>query len=190
MLIGAIFALVATASFAQIAFGISGALHMDTRPDERFMDNFDRLAWYGGFGELYLGEFGIGLGFNFQKWNDELLATEFINYDFTLYGQYHLFGATAFLDPFAEAGIGLMGYDFANEIDDPNTEAPIAASAYGYLGLGLGVNLGSIGGFAKFQFNYANDQPVEVEDEFGNPVEVPAFYVFNYRFTLGVKIIL
>jgi hypothetical protein len=198
-------AVVGTGAFAQLMFGVTGALHMDSQLSaDEIMQKFQdgEGIFYGPFAEIAFNKLGFGASANFSFYDD--LGMEFMEYDANAYASYHLFGAKAFLDPFGEVGFGMIANDFANSDEDPMPDAPNAANLYWYGALGAGLNLGSIGIFGKLSYNNRIDEQLTFQDEFGNDVKVPYYgewyfdgtdwvvdpYVPNLRFTLGVKIIL
>jgi hypothetical protein len=228
-------AVVSTGAFAQLMFGLSGALHMDEKLTGREINARFKSGegiFYGGFAEFVGKNFGVGITGNVSSYNGDLNGsytynnvpyfftltnTDFRDYDFTLYLSYHIFGGRAFLDPFGEFGPGVIATGFAHESKSifESTYVPwdssfIAASYYWYAALGLGVNLGPIGIFGKFSFNYPIKKAFEANfkenDENGVPtglsgstkigpygydsVLFPSGYLPKYRFTAGIKVIL
>jgi hypothetical protein len=203
--VAALVVLVGGGAFAQLAFGVTGALHMDQQlsaseisTDFKTGDNI----YYGGFVEYLFRHVGLGVSVNVSP--AESLALELINYDANLYLSYHLFRATAFLDPFGEVGFGAFALDYKNSADriDGGT-SPIAESPYWYAALGLGVNLGRhVGVFGKFAYNMLMQRHATDKDSgqeipyYGNYSQdangdwVVTEYVPAYRFTLGLKLIL
>jgi hypothetical protein len=207
----ALIALVSGGAFAQLTFGITGALHMDTKLSASEISNDFKTGdniYYGGFIEIIGQHLGLGLGINMSPATTAGAPIDLINYDADLYLSYHFFGGRAFLDPFGEVGLGVFALDYKSSSDrptDPITLAPIgttpiAASPYWYGALGLGVNLGPIGFFGKFAVNMIIQRQLKDKDG----TEIPYFgtyalngttytvteYVPRYRFTLGVKLIL
>jgi hypothetical protein len=129
---------------------------------------------------------------------DPMLDMNWQVIDGDFYLSYHIIKARAFLDPFAELGLGMMAT--ANDATYSTTgDANFAdASYYWYAAAGLGVNLGIIGVFAKFAWNVPikGSYPT-YEDEFGQEQNYPAFGtslgwdgIPSYRITAGVKLIL
>lgn len=212
-------AVLGSGAFAQVFVGVSGALHMDEKLSaadisERFQKG-DGI-FYGPFAEISFGNLGLGLSVNLSfyersvEYTDALLITHvftynLMDYDVTGYVSYHLFGSTALLDPFGELGFGMMATDLASTADkelyNPFVDSPFMASNYWYAALGLGINLGGIGIFGKFSFNYPVFEPVEAtyKDGFGggtttllpygyDEVLFPEGYLPKFRFTLGAKL--
>jgi hypothetical protein len=202
----ALIALVSGGAFAQLAFGITGALHMDTQMSASDIASSFKTGdniYYGGFIELLGKHFGLGVSLNVSPATASGTSPiDLINYDADLYLSYHLFRATGFLDPFVEFGLGIFALDYKNSSDKSNYTgtSPIAASPYWYGALGLGINLGHhFGIFGKFAYNMLIPSHLTQ-----NGTEIPYYgtyswngenwvsteYVPAYRFTLGLKIIL
>jgi hypothetical protein len=197
----ALVALVGSGAFAELALGVTGALHMDQQLDaDTIKAEFEsgQNIFYGPFVELIGKKMSLGLGANFSFYTDTLTATEFVTYDVTANLGYHLFGGHAFLDPFGELGFGVFATDYANEADDNDPDNPLSGSMYWNAGIGLGLNLGPIGIFGKFSYNFIINQAMTYQDESGNSVDLPAYRyddagnptVPPYRFTVGAKLIL
>jgi hypothetical protein len=198
-------AVVSAGAFAQLAIGVTGALHMDQQlsgseiaADFQSGDNI----YYGGFVEILGKHLGLGASINVSPAQSE--AIDLINYDANLYLSYHLFKATGFLDPFGEVGFGVFALDYKNSSDEPaGGTSPIAESPYWYGALGLGINLGHrIGVFGKFAYNMIIQSQATDKD---SGTAIPYYgtysqnadgswnvteYVPSYRFTLGLKLIL
>jgi hypothetical protein len=214
-------AVIASGSFAQLMVGISGALHMDEKLtaseiNARFKSG-DGI-FYGPFIEIAGKNFGVGFTANVSNYDRVVTYTDtwtstsysqtfkLTDYDLTLYLSYHIFGARAFLDPFGEFGGGILATGFANSNDNatynPYDGSFFMANYYWYGALGLGLNLGPIGVFGKFSFNYpfknadykAKWRGTDVETTlypYGyDSVLFPNGYLPKYRFTAGVKLIL
>jgi hypothetical protein len=185
--------LVAGAS-AQLMIGVSGALPLDSSNTsvEQLSDQFQsgQGIFYGGFVELGMHQIGIGFSANTMTAKDPVFDANMQIIDADLYVAFHIFGARALLDPFAELGYGVIGSEWENGTDW------VDASYYWYGALGLGVNLGPVGVFAKFAYNNAVSTPVKLEDD----SNAPPFgsYLFNdldgylprYRVTIAAKLIL
>lgn len=201
----ALVALVATGAFAQLTLGVSGALHMDEQMSaSEIKDSFDsgENIFYGAFAEIIIHKLGFGVSGNFSSYTD--MGTEFMDYDVNGYLSLHLFGGRAFLDPFGEFGVGVFAYDFADNDTDPDN--PIAANLYWYAAAGLGINLGPVGVFGKFAYNVRINRHLTGTNDDGSEYDIPyyGYPVYNsdteawdtipllpqYRFTLGIKLIL
>jgi len=207
--------LVATGAFAQLVFGVTGALHMDEKLSsaqiqQRFQDG--EGIFYGPFAEIIFGNLGIGLAGNFsfyegtgliQPYNVNITGKRMMDYDVTLYLSYHLFGGRSFLDPFGEIGGGVIATTFAdsNDQDLIPWDGPLLANGYWYAAIGLGINLGGLGIFGKFSYNHRVDKPVtaDMKPTFGtgtqdlpgygfDSVLFPNGYLPKYRFPLGAKL--
>ncbi len=201
ILVLTILAFVATGAFGQLVLGISGVQYYqeDINGDlptlsEAWGDFKDGTGVYGGvFAELIMGKTGLGLSFNQQTFSDPIPALDMWNYDINLSLSYHVFGGRAFIDPFLQAGIGEMAYDYkdkvaaAAELLTTFTEDPLLASIYYDFGLGLGVNLGSIGVFFKAMWNVQSDEPVTAQDNYTTLFPWP---VMPFKWVFGAKLIL
>jgi hypothetical protein len=194
----ALIALVSGGAFAQLAFGVTGALPMSQQlgASEIATDfKTGNNIYYGGFVELLGKHFGLGVSANFSPTNGtfDSVPTKFLTWDGDLYLSYHLFRATGFFDPFLEVGGGLFALSYYN--DTPAGQSSLlAASPYWYGALGLGINLGHhLGIFGKFAYNMAINNQINQS--------TPLYYYYDsnsnkisnipeYRFTLGLKIIL
>jgi hypothetical protein len=190
-------ALLGSGAFAQLMIGVSGALYMDTTEGlsaTQILDQFKagENIWYGGFLEIAGKHLGLGASFNTTSYTD---ALEVVNtdYDAALYLSYHLFGARALIDPLGEFGVGALA-----QTNDTSSNL-LTGSAYWYGAFGLGINLGPIGIFAKFAYDFQIKQHLTQNDENGNSMDIPYYrandliepgYMPNFRFTAGVKLIL
>lgn len=205
----ALVALVSGGAFAQLAFGVTGALHMDSQMSASDVANAyqkgDNIL-YGGFIEILGRHIGLGVSGNFTAPYDTTGAgINLLDYDADIYLSYHIFRATSFLDPFLEAGVGLMATTYQNGAPQGAPD-PEAASPYWYGALGLGINLGHhLGVFGKFAYNIQIARQLTYTDSNGQTQDIPYYgywytqpdgtvsqteYVPHYRFTLGLKIIL
>lgn len=216
-------ALVTGGAFAQLMIGLSGALHMDERLSpsqigQRFQ-NGDGI-FYGPTIELAGRHFGIGVAGNLSYYTQDVSFTatdsygvdhhwsqamKFTDYDLTLYLSYHVFGARKFLDPFGEFGGGILATGFTDSADkdaySPYSGSFLFASYYWYAALGLGVNLGPIGLYGKFAFDYpfrgayqdtwaGTGVKTDLYPYGYDAVLFPDGYLPKYRFTAGIKLIL
>jgi len=155
----AILTVAAAGAFAQIGLGLNAAIYSDTgMPLDEFGDRLrnGEGVFYGPFVELALGKTALGLSGNFsfytENWSFDPMDDWFVSmmdFDLTLYAQGHLIKYRAFLDPFLEVGLGIMGKDFADEtVPDPSDD-PLQATTYFQAGGGFGINLGGLGIFIK-----------------------------------------
>ncbi|MCX7023513.1 MAG: hypothetical protein NT080_02700 [Spirochaetes bacterium] len=155
------------ASFAQLAVGVSGALYSDS--EVSFKETWSRFnegdgIFWGPFVELGMGKLALGLSMNFSMYEEDWsafygapLMMGFVDYDVALYLQAHPFGYKSFLDPFLEIGAGQIGKDYADEKFDPDPDNPLYATNYFEAGVGLGLNLGSLGVFWKMLYMFPGD---------------------------------
>jgi hypothetical protein len=203
--------LAATSAFAvNFSLGASGALYMTSEEFDKsdggdIWDQFENgeNVYYGVNAELLFDKVGLGLYtyFSFYEWYDPILIEqgyEMMDVDINLSLSYHFFGATAFLDPFVEAGFGsitrnVTAYDDGLgsgmvELDEP---FPFLGTEYWFAGFGLGVNLGGLGGFAKVQYHHPTGN-VEVETKDGDnnyTYTTEDFPLNDLKVVLGLKII-
>jgi hypothetical protein len=199
----AMVALAGTGVFAQFAIGVSGAIYRDDRDlsCSSFSRAFDDLnrgdGYFGVLIEGAVDHLAAGLAGNFSIYKEDFgSSTSFamINTDWNLYAQGHLLKYDAFLDPFVEVGAGYMAKDYRNEADDPDTSNPLMKSWYGDFGLGMGLNVGSLGIFLKGLYNFKfNDQPAQgsFKDEYGvvQYFDLAEYPISNLKFIFGAKII-
>ncbi len=196
----AIAVLVLAGASAQLMLGVSGALPMDSSMSAtEIKDAFTSgdFIMYGGFLELGMGNIGFGASVNTYSYYDSFFGQEMMVIDGDAFVSYHLFKAKAFLDPFAELGFGILGSQYASNTT-VTAQDFLSASYYWYAAAGVGINLGPIGIFGKFAYNYALAQKVSYDDEYGNPQYYAAFDPYNtgsayipaFRITLGAKLIL
>jgi hypothetical protein len=217
--------LISSGAFAQLMVGLSGALHMDSKlSGHEIRDRFRQGdgIFYGIQAEFVGRHMGVGLTGNFSSYDREATFLDytdasidtktfgFTDYDLTLYLSYHLFGGHAFLDPFGEFGGGVLASGFKDSADtdiyNPYDSSFLMASYYWYAALGLGVNLGPIGVFGKFSYNYPIRSNYKADwntDLTGYSGETELYpygydgsalfengYLPKFRFTAGVKLIL
>lgn len=181
-----------------LSLGINGALYMGEGEYETWNERFGAFQdgegiYYGLMAEL-LGE-NVGLGFNyFASFYESSFGVEMMDTDVNLNLSYHLLGATTFLDPFGEIGIGMIAKDYADS--EFRGDNPLTATGYWDAGLGLGINLGNIGIFGKYIYHFSMGAPTveeEVVDDNGDPVTVSydleEYALKPYKFVLGAKII-
>jgi hypothetical protein len=203
----ALLALVATGAFAQLAIGFTGAIYDENLDFGNAADRFQNgdHIFYGPFVELGLGKLALGLSANFSFYKEDYsyyqdgsYMMDMMDYDVSLYLQIHAFKYKSFIDPFFEAGIGMMAKDYQSEDDDPDTDNPLMATKYTQLGAGLGVNLGAIGVFTKvlymFPFGNVESSDVWVTNSDGTAYKV-TYTIDDYplnklKIYLGAKLIL
>jgi hypothetical protein len=199
----AMIALVTSAAFGQLIFGLTGAQYYETVDGElpSIEDAFNQFragdnVFWGGFLEIVLKNLGFGFSFNAQVYPDPYGDTlyDMWNYDANVFLSYHLFGGKAFIDPFVQGGIGIMAYDFMNKEDlgyeiDYYNEYPLYASIYYDVGAGLGINIGSIGIFVKGMFNFMSDESL-FEDYGDGYYEDLSWPILPFKWVFGAKLIL
>lgn len=202
--------LLAGGAFAQLMFGVTGDLHMDTKMSasdiQKSFESGENI-FYGPFAEIAFGRLGIGVAGTFSFYTDYNTNIEFTDYDVAGYLSYHLFKAKSFLDPFGHIGMGYIASDFANSSDKTyygyqDNGDPISASLFWYAALGLGVNLGPLGVFGQFDYNFPIQKHLQGTDSLGSSYDIPYYgyfdtntntiveYVPKYKFTIGAKLIL
>lgn len=193
-------ALVVGGASAQLMFGVTGALPMDST-NFKVADVVNQLkegngVMYGFTGELAFRKLGFGISANTMSYPDYYFAMVRQIMDVDAYISFHIIKARAFLDPFVELGAGLIG----TMNDDKTDQYAIFddASMYWYAAAGLGVNLGIVGVFTKFSYNFKIQDPYTYTDMSGIETPYPAFgtvlfgnsYIPEYKLTVGAKIIL
>jgi hypothetical protein len=197
---------IATGAFAELAIGVNGALYMDDSElnDSSYGSVADRFQdgegiYYGLFIEALGRKAGFGAAFNASKyasqWDPE---QEMMDMDLNLYFSYHLIKATSVIDPFGEIGLGYIAKDYVDAEYDDDHDNPLTASTYWFAGGGLGINLGFIGVFAKFNYlmPFGNELTgtVSYVDEEGETQEteitLESFALKPYRVVIGAKLIL
>ena len=207
LILAAVLVLGTTAAFGQIAITVQGAYYGDKNTDtpesifERFQ--YGEGLFYGAGIEVLMDKFAIGASANFSFYEQNLFDTVYIpmmDYDIMAYATIHAFGAKAFLDPFVEAGVGFMAQDYAvTEYEgyqiDNDPENPLLASTYVFAGVGVGINLGSLGAFVKATYNYPIGDPVMAETSYTyegttSTYELNPYPISNLKVTVGVKLIL
>lgn len=169
IILAALLAVLAGGSaWGQLAVGGTGAVfaNLEDSPEDvvAMFENGEGI-FYGPFVEIGLGKLAIGAALNFSVYEeyDWFTPTEMIYYDINAYLQGHMFKYKSFLDPFVEAGLGLIAKDYLNEEDDLDLENPLLATAYFQVGGGLGINLGSLGAFVKVLYMIPGD-PIYTDD--------------------------
>jgi hypothetical protein len=197
----------ASGAFAlNLSLGISGSLYMS----QEELDNSSRHdiwaqfengegIYYGLNGELLFNKWAIGLYtyFSFYEWEDSgVLTFDMMDADINFSLSNHFFGTKSFIDPFVEAGFGAITRSITaftpfggekEELDEPFT---YLGTEYWFLGVGLGINIGSVGVFTKLQYHDAIG-PVTVEDnEQWGTYTTDDFPLKKYKVVLGGKIIL
>jgi hypothetical protein len=162
MLIVLIVAVTAAAgAFADVGFGVIGALYMDDAEWAAATGYSVAHAFRNGEGIYYglMGEFmgeNISLGGAYMAsfYNAVFDPTiPMVDMDMNVYLGGHFLGTRKVLDPFVEAGLGYIFKDYADDQYDDDPSNPLTRTAYWYLGAGLGANLGPVGFFGKFIYH-------------------------------------
>jgi hypothetical protein len=190
----ALAAAVGSGAFAQLAIGASGALYDDSFDSagsivDRFQSGKD--IFWGPFIELGLDKFALGFSANFSKYYEDFgwgTTYDMLNMDYTFYVQGHPLGYKFIIDPFVEAGGGYMAEDYAHEADDLDSSNPLMKTNYFQLGGGLGVNLGALGIFAKFDYLFPGE-PATYKLKNGDSFPLDKYPINRMKFMLGAKII-
>jgi len=206
-------AFVTTGAFAQIVLGVTGVQYYQEQDGKlptvgQAWSDFQEGTgvYWGGFAEIILGKLGLGLSFNQQTYKDpwgwSTLAPTFPsgafdqwNYDLNFFLSYHLFGGRAFIDPFLQAGFGVLAYDWKNKDTLINegwelSDDPMMASGYFDFGGGLGINLGGLGIFVKGMWNVKSNEPLTSTDDYGGSFVIPDWPVMPFKWVFGAKLIL
>jgi hypothetical protein len=203
LLVLAIVALLTTGAFGQIVLGITGMQYYQKDAagnlptlSQAWADFKDGTGVYwGGYGELILHKLGLGLSFNQQTYPNMDPAypqLDMWNYDVNFFLSYHILGGRSLIDPFLQAGVGKVAYDYKDKeaaklLYTGLTDDPLFASLYTDFGFGLGINLGGIGIFAKGMWNIQSNEPVVSEQ--GN-VAILSWPVMPFKWVFGAKLIL
>lgn len=187
--------LAAAGAFADLALGVNGALYMDDAEleaagyrgvAEAFRDG--EGIYYGLMAELMGKHLGLGLQFMgscYESGFNEQLR----DLDTNLYLAAHILGSRFVVDPSLEAGLGYISKDWADKDLDDDLDDPIAATAYWYLGAGVGVNVWRLGFYTKFMWHFPMGQ-VTGTGSYGEIYPIEEFGLKPYKVLLGVKLIL
>jgi hypothetical protein len=184
----------AAGAFADLALGINGALYMDDAELEAATGRSIGEAFRSGEGIYYglMAEFmgkHMGLGLQFMgSWYTSYFNEVLRDIDMNLYVSGHLLGSRFVIDPTIDAGLGYIFKDWARGSDDDDPDNPIAASAYGYLGAGVGLNIWRLGLYSKFIWHFPIGQVMGTGDLSGIPIE--EFGLKPYKILIGAKFIL
>jgi len=197
----AILALIAgSGAFAQISIGASGALYMNSFD----MDQISTASqtgegfFWGPFIEIGIDTFVIGVSGNMSLYNEDYFGNgdsyQMRDIDVAAYIQGHPLKYKNWLDPFVDAGIGLIYSDFKNKTEISNDDNPLTGSVYAQLGAGLNVNIGILGVFVKGDYLF-NIGPAEGKstDAYGvvTRYNLDPYDPFkNIKLMAGAKIIL
>jgi hypothetical protein len=183
----------AAGAFADFGLGLIGSLYMDDVEWEAASGRSIADAFRDGEGIYYglMGEFmgpRVGLGLSVlasvyeSAWGDEL-----VDADLNAYLVGHVLGSRTVLDPMVEVGLGYIAKDYADSDFDDDPDNPIAATKYWFLGAGLGVNLGPVGFYTKFDYHLPLGAVQGTGDLFGYDIE--AFGLKPYKVVIGAKLL-
>ncbi|OHD72339.1 MAG: hypothetical protein A2V99_08315 [Spirochaetes bacterium RBG_16_67_19] len=182
----------AAGAFADLALGINGALYLDdpslyTAGDigEAFRNG--EGIYYGLMAEFMGKHMGLGLQFMGSRYMTGIGDAMF-DLDTNLYLSAHVLGSRFIIDPTIDAGLGYIFKDWADRDLDDDLDNPIAATAYGYLGAGVGVNIWRLGLYSKFIWHFPMG-PLQGSGG-GGTYTLEEFGLRNYKILLGAKIIL
>jgi hypothetical protein len=186
--------LAAAGAFADLALGLNGALYMDDAALEAATGRSVAEAFQDGEGIYYglMAEFmgkHLGLGLQFMgSWYTSAWGDALRDLDTNLYLSYHILGSRFVVDPMLDAGLGYVSKDWADRSLDDDLDNPIAATVYGYLGAGVGVNIWRLGLYSKFIWHF----PMGAVQGSGylSGTELEAFGLKPYKILVGAKIIL
>jgi len=184
----------AAGAFADFALGLNGALYMDDSQLEAATGRSIAEAFQDGEGIYYglMGEFmgkRMGLGLQFLgSWYISYWGDPLRDLDLNLYLSAHLLGSRFVIDPMVDAGLGYIWKDWAKSSLDDDPDNPIAASVYGYLGAGVGLNIWRLGIYSKFIWHFPIGHVMGTGDLSGIPIE--EFGLKPYKILIGAKIIL
>ncbi len=182
----------AAGAFANFALGLNGALYLDnpsyyTAGDIAAAFRKGEGIYYGLMAEYLWKHMGLGLQFMGSCY-DTAIGDRMRDLDTNIYVSAHVLGSRFFIDPMVDAGLGYIFKDWANRSldDDPNN--PIAATVYGYLGAGVGVNIWRLGLYSKFIWHF----PMGALQGSGGGVTytIQEFGLRHYKILIGAKVIL
>jgi hypothetical protein len=184
----------AAGAFADVALGLNGALYMDDAELEAATGRSVADAFRNGEGIYYglMAEFmgkHLGLGLQFMgSWYVSYFDEVLRDIDANIYLSAHVLGSRFVIDPTVDAGLGYIWKDWADNDLDDDPDNPIAATAYGYLGAGVGVNIWRLGIYSKFIWHF----PMGAVQGSGylSGTELEAFGLKPYKILIGAKVIL
>ena len=184
----------AAGAFAELALGLNGALYMDdaaleTATGRSVAEAFQNGEgiYYGLMAELMGKHMGLGLQFMGSVY-DSAFSAQLLDLDTNLYLSAHVLGSRFIVDPTLDAGLGYISKDWADSDLDDDPDNPIAATAYWYLGAGVGVNIWRLGIYTKFMWHF----PMGAVQGSGylSDTELEAFGLKPYKILIGAKFIL
>ena len=182
----------AAGAFADLALGLNGALYIDDPADYTAGDIGDAFQngegiYYGLMAELMGKHMGLGLQFMGSVY-DSAFSAQLLDLDTNLYLSAHVLGSRFVVDPMLDAGLGYIAKDWADRSLDDDPDNPIAATAYWYLGAGVGVNIWRLGIYTKFMWHF----PMGAVQGSGylSDTQLEAFGLKPYKILIGAKFIL
>jgi hypothetical protein len=184
----------AAGAFAELALGLNGALYMDdaaleTATGRSVAEAFQNGEgiYYGLMAELMGKHMGLGLQFMGSVY-DSAFSAQLLDLDTNLYLSAHVLGSRFIVDPTLDAGLGYIFKDWADSDLDDDPDNPIAATFYGYLGAGVGVNIWRLGIYTKFMWHF----PMGAVQGSGylSDTDLEAFGLKPYKILIGAKFIL
>jgi hypothetical protein len=184
----------AAGAFAELALGLNGALYMDdaaleTATGRSVAEAFQNGEgiYYGLMAELMGKHMGLGLQFMGSVY-DSAFSAQLLDLDTNIYLSAHLLGSRFIVDPTVDAGLGYIFKDWADSDLDDDPDNPIAATFYGYLGAGVGVNIWRLGIYTKFMWHF----PMGAVQGSGylSDTDLEAFGLKPYKILIGAKFIL
>ncbi|HUW41377.1 MAG TPA: hypothetical protein VMV90_10220 [Rectinemataceae bacterium] len=188
-----------------IALGFAGSIYSNT--SQSLGANLSQLhdgngVFYGPLIEVGMGHFALGGSFAFSFYQEDWSSNQdgswivkMMDYDLNLYLQGHLFDYDSIVDPFLEFGGGVAAKNFQ---DDSQGNNPLSIATYLDLGIGIGLNFGSLGIFAKTNYAFPGSpvqKTVNQYDAMGTLIgtttyTMPMYDIRQFKFTLGAKFIL
>ena len=184
----------AAGAFAELALGLNGALYMDDAELEAASGPSVAEAFRNGEGIYYglMAEFmGKHMGLGLQgmaSWYTSAWGDVLRDLDGNIYLSAHVLGSRFIIDPMVDLGLGYISKDWAESDLDDDPDNPIAATAYWYLGAGVGVNIWRLGIYTKFMWHFPMGAVQGTGDLSGYPIE--EFGLKPYKIMLGAKFIL
>jgi hypothetical protein len=185
----------AAGAFADLALGINGALYMDDVELEAADGPSIAEAFRNGEGIYYglMAEFmgkHMGLGLQFMgSWYTSAWGDPLRDLDANVYLSAHVLGSRFVIDPMIDAGLGYISKDFSDQALDDDPDNPIAATAYWYLGAGVGVNIWRLGIYTKFMWHFPVGQVIGTSG-WGDEYPIAEFGLKPYKILIGAKFIL
>jgi len=192
LLISVLCLLGAAGAFADLALGLNGAMYLDdpslyTAGDigEAFRNG--EGIYYGLMAEFMGKHMGLGLQFMGSAY-DTAIGDRMLDLDTNIYLSAHLLGSRFIIDPTLDVGLGYIFKDWADRSLDDNLDDPIAATAYGYLGAGVGLNIWRLGIYSKFIWHFP--MGALQGSGGGGTYTIEEFGLRSYKILIGAKFIL